>query len=97
MHRLFQKDVLRFQVAVNQMSLVQKTQRIQKLLREDTDERSAQASELILLDQLVKVDTEKLKGETQMLTMNESILETEEVMVIVLVVLAVQLQGRGNR
>jgi hypothetical protein len=77
---------------MNQVSLVQKTQRIQKLLREDSDERSAQASELILLDQLVKVDTEKLEGETQMLTMNESVLQTEEVMVIVLVVLAVQLQ-----
>lgn len=92
MHRLFQKNVLRFQVAMNQVSLVQKTQRVQKLLREDSDERSAQASELILLDQLVKVDTEKLEGETQMLAMDESIFQTEKVMVIILVVLAVQLQ-----
>jgi hypothetical protein len=77
---------------MNQVSLVQKTQRVQKLLREDSDERSAQASELILLDQLVKVDTEKLEGETQMLAMDESIFQTEKVMVIILVVLAVQLQ-----
>jgi hypothetical protein len=77
---------------MNQMSLVQKTQRIQKLLREDADECSAQASELVLLDELVKVDTEKFEGETQMLTMDKSILQTEEVVVIVLVVLAVQLR-----
>lgn len=81
---------------MNQVCLVQKTQRIKKLLREDTDERSAQAAELILLDQFIKVDTEKLEGETQMLTMDEGIFQTEEVMVIVFVVLAVQLQGRGN-
>lgn len=78
---------------MNEMSLVQKTQRIQKLLRKDTDKRGAQASELVLLDELVKVDAEKLEGETQMLTMDKGILQTEEVMVIVLVVLAVQLRG----
>lgn len=78
---------------MNEMSLVQKTQRIQKLLREDTNKCSAQASELILLDQLVKVDTEKLEGETQVLTMDEGILQTEEMVIIVLIVLAVQLWG----
>lgn len=81
---------------MNEMGLVQQTQGIQKLLREDTDKRSTQASELILLDQLVQVDTEKLEGEAQMLTVDEGILQTEEVMVIILVVFAVQLQSRGN-
>lgn len=78
---------------MNEMSLVQKTQCIQKLLREDTNKCSAQASELILLDQLVKVDAEKLEGKTQVLTMDEGILQPEEMVVIVLIVLAVQLRG----
>lgn len=73
------------------MSLIQKTQRIQKLLREDTDECGTQATELILLDQFVKVDAEEFEGEAQMLTVDEGVLQAEKVMVIILVVLAVQL------
>lgn len=57
-HRLFQQDVLRLQVTVNQMSFVQEAQRIQELLCEDTDKSRTQPSELVLFDKLVEVDTE---------------------------------------
>lgn len=55
---LLKQDVLRFEVAMDQMGLIQKAQSIQQLLREDTHESRAEASELILLDELVEVDTE---------------------------------------
>lgn len=37
--------------------LVEQTQSIEKLLGKDSDKGSAEATELILLDQLVQVDT----------------------------------------
>lgn len=43
---------------MDQVSLIQKTQRVQKLLREDSDQRGAQAPELVLLDQLIQIDAE---------------------------------------
>lgn len=59
------------------MGLIQETQRIQKLLSKDSNQRGAQAAELILLDQFVKVDTEQLKDQAEMLSVNESILQPE--------------------
>jgi hypothetical protein len=76
---------------VDQVSLVQKAQGIQQLLCKDTDESGAQAPELVLLDQFVQVDTEKLKGKTEMLPVNEGVLQTQKVVIIILVVFAVQL------
>lgn len=54
---------------------------------------SAQSTELILFDQLIKIDTEQFKCETQMLTVDECVLETKQMVVIVLVIFAVELRG----
>lgn len=71
------------------MGLIQEAQRVQQLLCEDADEGRAQPPELILLDQLVEIDTEKFEGKTEMLAVYECVLETQEVVVVILVVLAV--------
>jgi hypothetical protein len=42
---------------MDQPRLIQQTETVEQLLCEDSDERGAEASELILLDQFVKIDT----------------------------------------
>lgn len=58
---LLEQYIFRLQVAMYQASLVQKAQPIQKLLREDPNEGRAQPAELVLLDELVEVDTKKFE------------------------------------
>ena len=58
---LFEQDVLWFQVAVDEACFVQQAQPIQELLRKHTDECRTKTPELVLLDQLVKIDTEQLE------------------------------------
>lgn len=41
---------------MNQPSLVEESQAIEKLLGKDADQRRAEAAELVLLDKLVQVD-----------------------------------------
>jgi len=55
-HQLLQQDVLRLQVAVYQACFAQKAQSIQKLLCEYSHKSCAKSPELVLLDQLVKID-----------------------------------------
>lgn len=76
---------------MDQMSLVQKAQGIQQLLCKDTDESGAQSSELVLLDQFIQIDTEKFKGKTEVLPVNEGVLQTQKMVIVVLVVFAIQL------
>lgn len=76
---------------MDQVSLVQEAQCIQQLLRKHPHEGRTQTPELILLDELVEVDTEQLKCQAQMLTMDEGVFQPKEMMVIILVVLAVEL------
>lgn len=64
------------------------------MLSKNTDESCAQTTKLVLLDQFIKIDTEQFKNQTEMLPVDKSILQTKQVMVVVLVVLAVKLQGR---
>lgn len=71
--KLFQQYILRFEITMDQMSLVQQTQRIQELLGKHAYEGRTQASELILFDQFIKVDTKKLKCQTQVLPVDECI------------------------
>ena len=61
---LFQENILRFEVAMYQPRLVQQTERIKQLLRKHPNQRRTQSAELILLDELVEVDTQKLKDQT---------------------------------
>lgn len=73
------------------MRFVQQAQSVQQLLGKHPDQGGAESTELVLLDKLVKVDTEQLKCKTQVLSVNKSILQAKQVMVVVLVILAVQL------
>jgi hypothetical protein len=59
------------------------------LLCEHSHKSSAETTELILLDELVKVDTQQLENKAQVLTMDESILQTEEMVIIMLIELAI--------
>ena len=86
-----QKDVLGFQVAVDQAGLVQKRQPVQELLSEDPDQSCAKTTELVLLDQLVQVDTEELEDQTQVLFVYEGVFQPQQVMIIVLVELGIKL------
>lgn len=62
---------------MDQPGLVQETQAVEKLLSKHTNKRRAEAAELILLDQLIQVDTEQLKNETEMLTVDEGVLQSQ--------------------
>lgn len=78
------------------MRFIQKTECIQQLLRKDTDKCRAQAPELILLDEFIKVDTEKLKCQAEMLPVDKGVFESQEMVVVVLVILAIELWERGS-
>jgi hypothetical protein len=73
---LLQENVLRLQIAMDQFRFVQQTQAIQQLLRKYSYKRSAQSSELILLDELIQVHREQLKDQAQMLFVDECILQS---------------------
>jgi len=63
-------------------------------LRKDANQGRAQPAELILLDEFVKVDAEQLECQAQMLPVNESIFESQKVMVVVFVKPRVELKQR---
>lgn len=79
-----------------QPRLVQQTKRIEQLLRKDPNQRRTQSTELILLDELVEVDTQQLKDQTQMLLVNESILQSQNMMIVMLIKLTVKLRLISN-
>lgn len=64
---------------------------MEQLLGEYSNQGGTQTAELILLDQFVEIDAEKLKHQTEMLAVDECILEAQDMVVVVLVELAVQL------
>ena len=55
---VLEKDILGLQIAVDQPRFVQQSEAVEKLLREDSDQRGAETTELVLLDQLVQIDAE---------------------------------------
>ena len=69
----FQKDVLRFEIAVNQPRFFENRQSVQELRREHFDKLCAKTLELILLDELVQVGRQQLEHETQVILVNERI------------------------
>lgn len=88
---LFEQNVLGFQIAVDQSRLAQQAQAVQELLSKDAHKSGAQTSELVLFDQLVKVDREQLEDQAEMLAVDKSVLEPHDVVVVVLVHTAVEL------
>jgi F0F1-type ATP synthase epsilon subunit len=81
---------------VDQAGLVQQAQAVQELLGEDAHQGSAEAAELVLLDELVQIDTQQLQHETEVLAVDEGVFETQQMVVVVLVVFGVELR-RGQR
>lgn len=59
------------------MCLVEQTQSIEQLLGKYAHQGRAKTSELVLLDQLVEVDTKQLEHKTKVLPVNESVLQAE--------------------
>lgn len=74
-----------------QPSLVEESQAVQELLSKHPHQCGTKTPELILLDQLIEVDAEQLKDQTQVLLVYECILESQQVVIIVLVELRVEL------
>lgn len=72
-------------------SLVQQRQPIQQLLCEHAHERCAETPELVLFDQLVEIDAQQFENKAQMLPVYERVLQTQDMVVVVLVELRVQL------
>ena len=91
---LLKQNVLRLEITMDHLCLTKQTQPTQQLLRKHSDQRSAQSSELVLLDQLVQINAQQLEHQTQMLAMDEGVFQAQEMMVVVLVHLFVQL-GSG--
>ena len=58
---------------MNQSCFIQKTETIEKLLCKDSDECGAKASKLILLDQLVQINTQQFEDQAEMLSMDEGV------------------------
>ena len=70
---------------------VQQTERIEELLGKDSNESGAQATELILLNELVQVDAEQLEDKAEVLLMDEGVFKAQDVVVVILVEFAVEL------
>ena len=88
---VLEEDVLGLQVAVDEPRLVQQGQAIQQLLCKDPDQGGAEAAELVLLDELVQIDAQQLEHQAQVLAVDEGVLESQEMVVVVLVQLGVEL------
>ena len=67
---------------------------MKQLLRKDTHQGSTETSELVLLDKFIKIDTEQFKHQAKMLAVNKGVLESQDVMLIVLIEFLVQLRNR---
>lgn len=89
--QVLQKNILGFQIAVYQARFVQEGQAIQELLGENPDQRGTKTPELVLLDQFVQIDAEKFKDQAQVLPVYKGILQSQEVVVVILIKLSVQL------
>ena len=69
----FEKDVLRFQITMNQPGLLEHSESIEQLSCEDLDQLCTQPLELVLLDQLVQIRRKELEDEAKVIFMNERV------------------------
>lgn len=75
-----QQDVFWLQVTVNDLLLLQEVKRTEHLLREAPDQLETMATELVRLDELVKVHIEELGGDAKMSTEIETVREINHAM-----------------
>lgn len=59
--QILEQNVLRFQVAMYQPSLVEESKAIQELLSKHPYQCGTKAPELVLFDELVEIDAEQFK------------------------------------
>ena len=62
-HPRFQKDILGFEIAMDQPSIFEDGESIQQLRGEDLHELGAEALELVLFDEFVQVRRQQLEDE----------------------------------
>lgn len=89
MYVLFEQDIFRLQIAVYQFRLSEQSQAIDQLLRKHAHQCRGQSTELILLDQFVEIDAQQFEDKAQMLPVNKGILQSQEMVVVILVHLLV--------
>ena len=78
----FEEDIFRFEVAVDESCILEDGEGIEKLSHEDFDELGAETLELILFDEFIEVGGEELKDETEMISVDEGVAETEDVVLV---------------
>lgn len=93
---VLQQDVLRFQIAVDEAGLVEQGQAVEQLLSKHTHQGGAKASELVLLDQFVQVDAKEFENQAEMLAMDEGILQSQQMVVVVLIQFRIQEIKHGD-
>ena len=74
---------------MNQPRVFEDAQRVEELRGEDFHELRAQALELVLLDQLVKVGREELEDETKMVFVDEGVSQPQYVVLVLRVALII--------
>ena len=88
-----EQDIFRFQVAVNEASILEDAKGVKQLCREYLDKLCREALEGILLDKLVKVGRQQLEDETEMAAMDERVAEPQDVMLVVRIAGIVELHA----
>ena len=85
------ENVLRLQVTMYQPCLFQNIQGVQKLCGEDLYKLRAQTLELVLLDKLVEIRRQQLEDEAQVVFVDERVPQSQDVVLVLRVALAIQL------
>lgn len=78
----FQQDVFRFQIAMYESRVFKDRERIEELSHEHFDELGAQALELILLDQFVKIARKQLEDKAKMTSVDKGVAQSKNVMFV---------------
>lgn len=95
-HARLEKDVLGLEVAVDDLGLLEDSEGVEELGGEDAHEARAEPAERVLLDEFVEVVREELKDEAEVRVVDEGVLESEHVVLVVLVPLVIDLRGRRS-
>ena len=90
--RLFQKDVLWLQIAVDDAVPMKSVEALENRVGEFPHQGEAEPLELVLLDQLVEVHAQQLEGETDVVSEGEMVDQMDDVVSVVPILLSQVLQ-----
>jgi hypothetical protein len=76
------KDILRFQIAMNNSMLLQQKKTAQELLRKAADQFQGESTEAVRLDELIEIHVEKLCGYAKMTSEVETLCEVNHAMFV---------------